>query len=193
MFFQKSKKLFYNSPQPSNLENAGIVRGEHFTPVVKDIESLGLFVNGLLNTTEQFYGQISKITSGNINIQTAGTYQSTGLVGTLDSLNKGISLGTTNTFALKNVSNKNLLLKFYASADVQGGNNKVLGIILARNGVPIPETECQAPTGVGTTFAKLITSWMILVNPNDEISLFVTNFTNTGNITLLRARLIANT
>jgi hypothetical protein len=34
---------------------------------------------------------------------------------------------------------------------------------------------------------------MIELEPNDEVALYVTNFTNTGDITLLRGRLIATT
>jgi hypothetical protein len=140
-----------------------------------------------------YYGQVSKITSGTINIASAGVYQSTGLVGTLDSEAYGVALGTTDTFAVKNTTGSAQLFKIYGSADIDTGNNKTLGIKLALNGTPINNTECNAPTGNGTSFAKLITNWMIELQPNDEVALYVTNKSNSGNVTLLRARLVAST
>jgi hypothetical protein len=86
-----------------------------------------------------------------------------------------------------------LFVKIYGSADINAGNTKILGIKLAINGNLINESECNAPTGTASSFAKLITSWMIELEPNDEVALYVTNFTNTGDITLLRGRLIATT
>jgi hypothetical protein len=140
-----------------------------------------------------YYGQISKTTSSTINIGTAGVYQSTGLTGSLDVEAFGIGVGTTDKFAIKNVSGETILVKVYGSTDIAAGNNTVLGIKLTLNGTPIDNTECQAPTGVGTTFAKLITNWMIRMTPNDEVALFVTNFTNSGNVTFQRGRLVAST
>jgi hypothetical protein len=140
-----------------------------------------------------YYGQVSRITSGTVNITAAGTYQSTGLTATLDAEAYGFVLGTTDTFALRNTSGETILTKFYASADIDAGSNKELGIKLALNGTPINETECRASTGTGHNFAKLITSWMIEVAPDDEVALFVTNFTNTGNVTVQRGRIIAVT
>jgi hypothetical protein len=140
-----------------------------------------------------YYAQASRITSGTISIATAGTYQSTGLTATLDTEAYGIGLGTSDTFALKNTTSENLFVKIYGSADIEASNNKILGIKLAINGNIINETECNAPTGTAASFAKLITSWMLELEPNDEVALYVTNFTNSGNITLLRGRLIATT
>jgi hypothetical protein len=140
-----------------------------------------------------YYGQISKTTPSTINIVIDGVYQSTGLTGSLDVEAFGIELGTTDKFAIKNVSGETILVKVYGSADINAGNGKVLGIKLALNGLPIDNTECQAPTGVGTSFAKLVTNWMIRMTPNDEVALFVTNFTNSGNVTLQRGRLVAST
>ncbi len=149
---------------------------------------------GADGTGTAYYGQVSKIDSGTINIVTAGTYQSTGLTATLDSESFGIGLGTTDTFAVKNTSGLPQLFKIYGSADIQSGNNQVLGIKLALNGVPIDNTECNAPTGTGDgNFAKLITNWMIELQPNDEVALFVTDKSLAGNITFLRGRLVAST
>lgn len=141
-----------------------------------------------------YYGQVSKITSGTINVATAGVYQSTGLTGTLDSEAYGVSLGTTDTMAVKNTSGETVLYKIYASADVSAGNNHVLGIKLALNGVEIDETECRSPTVTGSgNFAKLVTNWMIELAPDDEVALFFTDFTSNGNKTLQRCRIVAAT
>jgi hypothetical protein len=115
------------------------------------------------------------------------------LVGTLDPENFGVSLGTTDTFAVKNTSGETVLFEIYGSADIDSGNNKILGIKLALNGVPIDETECQSSTATSTNFAKLVTNWMVELAPNDEVALYVTNFNNSGNITFLRGRLVAST
>jgi len=157
--------------------------------IAKAIESID--PSGVGGTA--YYGQVSRITSGIINIATAGTYQSTGLTATLDAENFGVSLGTTDTFAVKNTSGSAQLLKIYGSADIQSGNNQTLGIKLALNGTPINNTECNAATGVATNFAKLVTNWMIELQPNDEVALYVTNKTTAGNVTLLRGRLVAST
>ena len=157
--------------------------------IAKAIESID--PSGVGGTA--YYGQVSRITSGIINIATAGTYQSTGLTATLDAENVGVSLGTTDLFAVKNTSGSAQLLKIYGSADIDAGNNRILGIKLALNGTPIDNTECNASTGQGTTFAKLVTNWMIELQPNDEVALFVTNKTTAGNVTLLRGRLVAST
>ena len=141
-----------------------------------------------------YYGQVSRMTSDTINIITEATYQSTGLSATLDANANGIALGTTDSFAVKNTSGETTIFKVYASADVEAGNTKLLGIKLAKNGTEIPATECRASTGTGAnTFAKLVTNWMIELAPNDEVSLLIANFTQSGNITLQRGRIVAST
>ena len=137
-------------------------------------------------------GQVSRMTSGTIPIATAGTYQSTGLTATLDtSTALGMSLGTTDTFAVKNTSSESRVLKIYASLDASSNNNEQLGIRLAKNGVSISETECRNNTG-SHNFAKLVTNWMVIMNPNDEVALFVTNYSGTTSITLQRGRITAS-
>jgi hypothetical protein len=140
-------------------------------------------------TPKPYYGQISNITGDTFSIDSAGDYQEMKVSSNLD-LNYEIIKGVNYGMSLMNDSDEDILLDVYGSADITAGNNKVLGIKLAVNGIPIDETECRAPTGVGTSFAKLVTSWMVILNPEDEVSLFVTNFTNTGDITVDRARLV---
>ena len=139
-------------------------------------------------------GQVSKTDSGTINIVTQSVYVTTGLTGTFDSTTaNGMTLGTTNAFAVKNTSGATKLMQVYGSIDAKttSGNNKVLGIKLAKNGTAIDQTECRAFTGSGAEEAKLVTNWMISMAANDEVSLFVANHSSTEDISFGRGRLVA--
>jgi hypothetical protein len=147
------------------------------------------------STTAMVRGQASKMDSGTIEITTQGVYITTGLTATLDaSTANGMELGTTHAFALKNTSGGTKLLRFFGSIDARTvtGNNQTLGVKLAYNGVAIDATECRAFTGTGTEEAKLVTSWMISVASNDEVSLFIANHSGSGDISFRRGRLVAS-
>ena len=144
--------------------------------------------------TDLVRGQVSKMDAGTIDIVTQSVYVSTGLTGTFDSTTaNGMTLGTTNTFAVKNTSGATKLMQVYGSIDAKTttGNNKVLGIKLAKNGTAIDQTECRAFTGSGAEEAKLVTNWMISMAANDEVALFIANHSGDVDITLGRARLVA--
>jgi hypothetical protein len=144
-------------------------------------------------TRQPVRGQISRITSGNIVITTAGQYVATGLEATLDAATaNGMTRGTTDLFGLKNTSGATRLMRFYGSIDAADGNNQTLGIKLALNGTPIDETECRAFTSSGGAEAKLVTSWMISMAADAEVSLMIANHSGTTNIELRRARLVAS-
>jgi hypothetical protein len=139
-------------------------------------------------------GQVSKMDAGTIVIATQSVYASTGLTGTFDTATaSGMVLGTTDTFAVKNTSGATKLMQIYGSIDAKTvtGNNKILGIKLAKNGTPIAETECRAFTSSGGQEAKLVTNWMISMAANDEVALFIANHSGDEDITLGRARLVA--
>jgi len=139
-------------------------------------------------------GQVSKMDAGTIVIATQSVYVSTGLTGTFDTATaSGMTLGTVNAFAVKNTSGATKLMQVYGSIDAKTvtGNNKILGIKLAKNGTAIAETECRAFTSSGGQEAKLVTNWMISMAPNDEVALFIANHSGDENITLGRARLVA--
>lgn len=139
-------------------------------------------------------GQVSKMDSGTINISTQGTYVSTGLTGIFDTATaNNIALGTADTFAVKNVSGETRLMEVYGSIDARtvDGNNKTLGIKLALNGTPINETECRAFTGAAAQEAKLVTKWMIEMDDDDEVALFIANHSDSGDISFRRGRLVA--
>jgi hypothetical protein len=146
------------------------------------------------SNTDSYQGQMGRTSAGVVNISTIGTYQATGLIGTLDAfVSDGIALSTTDQLGLKNISGKTVQFKIFASADIEAGNNKVLGIILAKNGVIIPQTECRAPTGNATSFAKLITNWIIPMADGEQVTMYVTNHTTSGDITIQRCRMVAIT
>jgi hypothetical protein len=139
-------------------------------------------------------GQVSKMDAGTIDIVTQSVYVSTGLTGTFDTTTaNGMTLGTVDAFAVKNTSGSTKLMQIYGSIDAKTatGNNKILGIKLAKNGTPIAETECRAFTGSGGEEAKLVTNWMISMAANDEVALFIANHSGDEDITFGRGRLVA--
>ena len=139
-------------------------------------------------------GQVSRMTTGTIDIVTQGVYVSTGLTGTFDTATAiGMTLGTVNTFAVKNTSGATKLMQIYGSIDATtvSGNNKVLGIKLGKNSIAIDATECRAFTGSGAQEAKLVTNWMISMDPTDEVALLIANHSGTEDITFGRGRLVA--
>jgi len=137
-------------------------------------------------------GQCSKMTDGTIDITAQGSYISTGLTATLDTDTAyGMVLGTTDAFGLKNNSGGTKLFRIYGSIDATDGNNSTLGVKLAKNGVAIDNSECRAFTGSGAQEAKLVTSWMVELDDDDEVSLLIANHSNTTDITLKRGRVIA--
>jgi len=137
-------------------------------------------------------GQVSRITTGTVTITTTGAYVSTGLSATFDtSTANGIVQGTTDTFGIKNNTSVTRIMRVYASADARGGNNQIHGIKLALNGTPIDQTECRAFTGSSNQEAKLVTSWVIRMEPGDEVSLFIANHSTTDNIEIRRGRVLA--
>lgn len=149
------------------------------------------FQNAPQGTIER--GQVSNTTGGTA-IVTQNVFSSTTLVGTLDTgVTTGMGLSTTNNFGLKNTSGTTRIFRFYGSVDARGANpNHTLGIRLAKNGTSIPETECRA-YATSNAEAKLVTSWMIELDDNDEINIMMTSFAASETITIGRGRLVAST
>ena len=163
--------------------------GYKFNPFSRNLDDVGNY------TTAMIRGQVSKMDSGTIGITTQSIYVSAGLTATLDTATaNGLVLGTTDAFGLKSTNANPKLLRFYGSADARttSGNNKILGVKLALNSVPIDATECRAYTGGSNEEAKLVTSWMIEVDENDEVSLFMANHSSDVDIDFRRGRLIAS-
>jgi hypothetical protein len=139
-----------------------------------------------------YYGQVVKTTSGTITIAATGDFQSTGLTATLDSANSdGISLGSTDEFAIKNTSGKTIRYRVFASMDCSTVDTNAVGIKLALNGVPIDESDCRAWALQDRT-AKLVTSWIVEMEDDDEVALFVANISEDSDINFIRGRIVAS-
>jgi hypothetical protein len=150
-------------------------------------------IGTLETSTVTYYGQVGKQSQSTITISTAGTYQSTGITATLDTLaNSGISLGTTDAFAVKNTSGETRVFQITASMDCLTAADAAIGIKLALNGTPIDASDCRA-WAVEDYTAKLVTTWLIELDDDDEVALFVANHTDTADVTFLRGRVVAAT
>lgn len=135
-------------------------------------------------------GQASRIAEGTVSIATAGTYVTTGLTATFNSATAyGISLGTTDLFAIKNTSGTTQVLDVSASVDAHAGNNQIIGICLAKNGTVIAESESRSFSS--SNEVPLMTAWLVTAAANDEISVRVANHSATSAITVKRGRIIA--
>jgi hypothetical protein len=152
------------------------------------VNGSGVFLSG-----DFLRGQLSKINGESISITgSVGLYQPTNLSGVFDtSVSFGTSISETGFFGIKNTSNVSKVFKVYASMDATAASNETLGIKIAKNNETIEGSECRANTS-NQNFAKLVTSWMIRMNPGDEISLFVANHSSTNSINFQRGRIIAS-
>lgn len=139
------------------------------------------------------YGVVTKMDTATITIAEQDEYQSTGVTGVLDALNSGVSLGTDDTFAIKNTSGETRIFDITGSVDVTAGASAVVvGIKLAKNGTEIDASECRAWSPANQS-GKLVNGFIVSLAPNDEISLVIANFTSGANLTFLRGRIIART
>jgi hypothetical protein len=64
------------------------------------------------------------------------------------------------------------------------GNNKVIGLYVAKNGVIIPESEMYATASGSGRAESISVQTIVQLNQNDYIELFVENETDTSNITV---------
>jgi hypothetical protein len=123
----------------------------------------------------------------------AGTFYESGVNGTLDSSTVvNFTALTDNRLGLRYTGFDNRIFWFYGSADCTAGNNQMLAIRLTKNGTSIPETECRAFTGSNAQEGKLVTTWMIELATNDVVTLVLANPAATTDITIKRARVVAN-
>jgi hypothetical protein len=151
-------------------------------------------LNNLFQTTNTARGQIS--VQGNTtptDIVAAGVFYEAGINGVLDTTTVVNFVATDNNrIGLRYTGSGTRIFWFYGSYDGVAGNNQMLAIRLAKNGTSIPETECRAFTASNAQEAKLVSSWMITLSTNDIVSLVLANPDHTTDITIKRARLVAN-
>ena len=136
------------------------------------------------------YGQVSRTESGSITFATQNVYQATGLTGTLGLAN-GFALA--DGLGLRNVSGRTLIARIYASADVQAGNNAVLGLKLSRDTTLLDDSECRSHTGTGAAnFAKLVTTVIVELVDQQQVTIALANFTGAGQGAVQRCRMVAD-
>ena len=166
-------------------------------PLTTGVTGILAVANGGTNQVSVARGQISKMSSFSaVTVSGTGTYYPLTNEGTLDTtVSTNMTLGATSTFSIRNTSGVTRIFRVYASADAIATANDTLGIKLYSGTegslTAIDATECRAFTNSATDSAKLVTSWMISLSNNQEVALYVANHTDVANITIQRARLIA--
>jgi hypothetical protein len=182
----------------------GYVKGTGTSPLstsatipVADISGTLPVANGGTNQVSVARGQISKMTSFTaVTVSSTGTYYPITNGGTLDTtVSTNMTLGATSTFSIRNTSGVTRVFRIYASVDATASNDDILGIMLyagvAGSLSARVETECRAFTNAVNDPAKLVTSWMISLENNEEVAVYVANHSATQNITAQRARIVA--
>jgi hypothetical protein len=136
---------------------------------------------------ERFHGLVASSTLTTVSITTAGTYVDLPITGTLGEA-KGVGL-VTGKFGLKNVSRKSYFVDVTATADFEAkGSNKVIGLRIVKNGQSLDGAECRA-TVTNNFIGKLHSFGIVKVDPDDELTVQVANFTNTNNPDFQRGRM----
>jgi hypothetical protein len=139
-------------------------------------------------------GQVSVQNNTTVtDIITQNEFVEAGLNGSLDT-NTVVNFTalTDNKIGLRYTGSDDRIFWCYGSADAVAGNNQMLAIRLAKNGTSIPETECRAFTASNQQEGKLVTTWMIKLSTTDTVSVVLANASNNHDITIKRARLVAN-
>ena len=155
--------------------------------------SVGQLTN-LMELGNPARGQVSVQNNTTVtDIITQNEFVEAGLNGSLDaSTVVNFTALTDNKIGLRYTGSDDRIFWCYGSADAVAGNNQMLAIRLAKNGTSIPETECRAFTASNQQEGKLVCSWMIELATNDTLSIVLANASNTHDITIKRARLVAN-
>ena len=145
-----------------------------------------------------FRGQLSRQSQGSVTITTQGVYVPIPLTTTLDSaISFNMSKGLNSPFGLRNDTERGYMVRVFSAIDARAGNNKILGIKLVKyladgTTVVYDETECRAFTASGGEEAKLVTSWIVRLDPGEEIATWIANHSDTVNIDFRRGKMIAN-
>jgi len=138
-------------------------------------------------------GMLWNQTGTTVTIATAGVYVPLDLAGTLDTDGTfNMVAGTVNPSGLKNNTNQARTLVFIATYDGKAGNNNAIGLKLALNGVPIDATECRSFAGGGGQVGKTFTQFTLRMQPDDEVSMWVSGINGTTDLTVERYKLLAH-
>ena len=137
---------------------------------------------------ERFHGLVFYSVETEVTITTAGTYVDLPFTGTLNDLSVG-AVSAVGKLGLKNVSQKPYIVEVTGTADVEAkGSAKEMGLRLVKNGSSINGGECRATVANGR-IGKLHSFAIVEVEPGDEVTMQIANFTNTNNPDFERGRI----
>lgn len=161
--------------------------------------SIDYNVNGPVTTLPLFpvIGQSSKNISSppqTISFSGTGVYADTGITAVFDASVARGTIAGSGGFSIKSISPYTRFFSVSAAIEIErtlSGTNDI-GIKLAKNGVPIDETEIQENTSQGNP-AYLTTTWVIELENLDEVSLVIANMTSTNSVQFNRGRIVATT
>lgn len=145
-----------------------------------------------------FRGQLSRQAPGPVTINTQGVYVPVTTDTTLDAeISFNMSKGLNSPFGLRNDTERGYMVRVFSAIDARAGNNKILGIKLVKyladgTSVIYDETECRAFTGSNGQEAKLVTSWIVRLDPGEEIATWIANHSDAVDIDLRRCKMVAN-
>lgn len=137
---------------------------------------------------ERFHGLVFYAVETEVTIDTTGVYVDLPFTGTLNDLSVGAE-SVTGKLGLKNVSTKPYIVQVKGTADVEAkGASKEIGLRLVLNGSAINGGECRA-TVANNTIGKLHSFAMVKVEPGDEVTMQIANFSTTDNPDFERGRI----
>lgn len=136
---------------------------------------------------ERFHGLVYYATETEVTINTAGVYVDLPFTGTLDEA-EGVA-SVSGKLGLKNISQKPYYVDVTATADLEAkGSAKEMGLRIVKNGASLNGAECRATVATGY-IGKLHSFGIVLVEPGDELTMQIANFTNTNNPDFERGRM----
>ena len=159
------------------------------TGSIKDNETEILLLRRRVKVLEErFHGLVYYATETEVTINTTGVYVDLPFTGTLNDLSVGAA-SVDSKLGLKNVSPKSYIVQVKGTADLEAkGSSKEMGLRLVKNGTSINGGECRA-TVANNTIGKLHSFAIVEVEPGDEVTMQIANFTNTNNPDFERGRI----
>jgi hypothetical protein len=137
---------------------------------------------------KRFHGIVYYSVQTEVTITTAGVYADLPFTGTLNDLSVGAA-SVSGKLGLKNISRKPYLVEVTGTADLEAkGSSKEMGLRLVKNGLSIDGGECRA-TVANNFIGKLHSFAIVRVEPGDEVTMQIANFTNTSNPDFERGRI----
>ena len=137
-----------------------------------------------------FRGVAFRTVTGTVTGVVQGVYKDPGLAGQIDpDTSVGTGPAVLTPMGIKNTSEERRTCVVIATADVRGTANKQMGLRIAKNGVSIPSSECRGYS-TPTTSIKLHSAYILTLEPGDEVSYQLANYTNTDDIEMERGRIV---